>query len=135
MNVAVTRAKRLCAIIADSGTVSKNKFLGQLISYFKENAQVQRSAFDYQGNPDVRIMYGQQSSGPVEKQELLNRNQEKIEKRSALTNAEKKKLKKERQKQVKVVVNGAISQVEEEKESNNFRYKFNSQTQETNDES
>ena len=58
MNVAVTRAKRLCAIIGDSGTVTKNSFLKQLIEYFKANA-VQRSAFDYQGNPEVRIMYGQ----------------------------------------------------------------------------
>jgi ATP-dependent RNA/DNA helicase IGHMBP2 len=46
MNVAVTRAKRLCAIIGDSGTVSKNKFLKELITYFKENALI-RSAFDY----------------------------------------------------------------------------------------
>lgn len=46
MNVAVTRAKRLCAIIADSGTVSRNPFLKVLIQYFKENAII-RSAFDY----------------------------------------------------------------------------------------
>lgn len=59
MNVAITRAKRLCALIGDSGTVSKNPFLKDLVTYFKSNA-VLRSAFDYQGNSDVRIMYGQQ---------------------------------------------------------------------------
>jgi superfamily I DNA and/or RNA helicase len=57
MNVAVTRAKRLCAIVADSFTVSKNPFLKGLVDYFKQNGAV-RSAFDYNGNPDVRIMYG-----------------------------------------------------------------------------
>jgi ATP-dependent RNA/DNA helicase IGHMBP2 len=46
MNVAVTRAKRLCVLIGDSGTVGKNKFLGDLMTYFKENGSV-RSAFDY----------------------------------------------------------------------------------------
>ena len=53
MNVAVTRAKRLCVIIGDSGTVSKNSFLATLCNYFKENGQV-RSAFDYQGCSDIR---------------------------------------------------------------------------------
>ena len=46
MNVAVTRAKRLCALICDSGTVNKDKFLKTLTTYFKEYGIV-RSAFDY----------------------------------------------------------------------------------------
>jgi ATP-dependent RNA/DNA helicase IGHMBP2 len=46
MNVAVTRAKRLCVIIGDSGTVCKNEFLKSLVDYFKENG-ISRSAFDY----------------------------------------------------------------------------------------
>ena len=46
MNVAVTRAKRLCVLIGDSGTVGKNKFLKELVEYFKMNG-VERSAFDY----------------------------------------------------------------------------------------
>jgi ATP-dependent RNA/DNA helicase IGHMBP2 len=54
MNVAVTRAKRLCVLIGDSGTVCKNEFLKKLIQHFKENGEV-RSAFDYS---DVRLGYG-----------------------------------------------------------------------------
>jgi ATP-dependent RNA/DNA helicase IGHMBP2 len=46
MNVAVTRAKRLCVLICDSGTVNKNKFLKSLTQYFKNNG-VNRTAFDY----------------------------------------------------------------------------------------
>ena len=46
MNVAVTRAKRLCVLICDSGTVNKNKFLKSLTQYFKQSG-VSRSAFDY----------------------------------------------------------------------------------------
>jgi ATP-dependent RNA/DNA helicase IGHMBP2 len=46
MNVAITRAKRLCVLIGDSGTVSRNPFLKGLIDYFKANG-LQRSAFDY----------------------------------------------------------------------------------------
>jgi len=57
MNVAVTRAKRLCVLIGDSGTVSKNAFLSTLCAHFKANGTV-RSAFDYEGNPNVRSMYG-----------------------------------------------------------------------------
>lgn len=59
MNVAVTRAKRLCVLIGDSGTVNKNQFLKGLVDYFKaQEACVVRSAFDYQGVEDVRLMYG-----------------------------------------------------------------------------
>ena len=35
MNVAVTRAKRLCVLIGDSGTVSGNSFLASLCNYFR----------------------------------------------------------------------------------------------------
>ena len=57
MNVAVTRAKRLCCLIGDSGTVSGNTFLASLCAYFRANGQV-RSAFDYAGNDEVRSGYG-----------------------------------------------------------------------------
>ena len=35
MNVAVTRAKRLCCLIGDSGTVGTNTFLSSLCAYFR----------------------------------------------------------------------------------------------------
>jgi ATP-dependent RNA/DNA helicase IGHMBP2 len=57
MNVAVTRAKRLCVLIGDSGTVNKNKFLKSLTEYFKANGVV-RTGFDYLGNDAVRQGYG-----------------------------------------------------------------------------
>lgn len=57
MNVAVTRAKRLCVLIGDSHTVGANRFLQSLCTHFKAQGIV-RSAFDYEGNPDVRSMYG-----------------------------------------------------------------------------
>ena len=57
MNVAVTRAKRMCVLICDSGTVNGDKFLKGLTTYFKKNG-LNRTAFDYQGNPNVRMMYG-----------------------------------------------------------------------------
>jgi ATP-dependent RNA/DNA helicase IGHMBP2 len=47
MNVAVTRAKRLCVLIGDSGTVNKNAFLKGLVEYFKDKGGVIRTAFDY----------------------------------------------------------------------------------------
>ena len=55
MNVAVTRAKRLCCLIGDSGTVGKSPFLKTLMDYFRDNG-VARTAFDY--GQDVRIGYG-----------------------------------------------------------------------------
>lgn len=57
MNVAVTRAKRLCVLIGDSGTVNKNQFLRSLTEYFKAHGAV-RTGFDYLGNDAVRQGYG-----------------------------------------------------------------------------
>lgn len=37
MNVAVTRARRHCALICDSETVSHNPFLKRLVQYFETN--------------------------------------------------------------------------------------------------
>jgi ATP-dependent RNA/DNA helicase IGHMBP2 len=61
MNVAVTRSKRLCVLIGDSGTVNKNKFLKSLVDYFKEHGTV-RSGFDYLGNDEVRQGYGKKGN-------------------------------------------------------------------------
>ena len=68
MNVAVTRAKRMCVLIGDSGTVGKaSTFLQSLCMHFREHGQV-RSAFDYQGHPDnIRMNYGIKT-GPPPKQ-------------------------------------------------------------------
>lgn len=68
MNVAVTRAKRLCVLIGDSGTVSKSPFLKELVEFFKDNGIV-RSSFDYQGESDVRILYGVAASGQTQAQD------------------------------------------------------------------
>jgi superfamily I DNA and/or RNA helicase len=37
MNVAVTRARRHCAIVCDSETVSGDEFLKRLVAYFEAN--------------------------------------------------------------------------------------------------
>ena len=68
MNVAVTRAKRLCVLIGDSGTVSKNEFLRSLVEYFRAHGQC-RTGFDYLGNDIVRQGYGQKPSAAKKKQE------------------------------------------------------------------
>lgn len=68
MNVAVTRAKRLCVLIGDSGTVGKNKFLKSLVDYFKANGQC-RSGFDYLGNDEVRQGYGHKGKEQTEKKD------------------------------------------------------------------
>lgn len=47
MNVAVTRARRHCAIVCDTETVSKNAFLGRLTSYFEDNGEYLSAADDY----------------------------------------------------------------------------------------
>ena len=95
MNVAVTRAKRLCVLIGDSGTVSRNTFLNSLCTYFKENGQV-RTAFDYQGNPDVRSGYGVKGQTDKSNNDKVigdNQEEQKVGK-AALNKAERKKLKK-----------------------------------------
>ena len=37
MNVAVTRARRHCALICDSETVSGDEFLARLVQYFEQH--------------------------------------------------------------------------------------------------
>ena len=39
MNVAVTRARRHCAIICDTETVSSDAFLARLVQYFEEHGE------------------------------------------------------------------------------------------------
>jgi hypothetical protein len=80
MNVAVTRAKRLCILIGDSGTCAKNKFLKGLIDYFRSaDGSIVRSAFDYQGNTEVRMMYGASASTPtITKQEIVEKQNKKV---------------------------------------------------------
>ena len=46
LNVAVTRAKRHCALVCDSETVSQSKFVKSLVDWMEENG-VHRSAFEY----------------------------------------------------------------------------------------
>lgn len=46
LNVAVTRAKRHCALICDSETVSQSKFLKGLVDYIEQNGN-HRSAIEY----------------------------------------------------------------------------------------
>jgi len=49
MNVAVTRARRHCAIVCDTETVGKNKFLARLLAYFEANGEY-RSAMELEGS-------------------------------------------------------------------------------------
>ena len=37
MNVAVTRARRHCALVCDSDTVSKDAFLARLVQHFEQH--------------------------------------------------------------------------------------------------
>lgn len=46
MNVAVTRARRHCALVGDSETLSHNAFLKRLLDWFEEHGEV-RSAAEY----------------------------------------------------------------------------------------
>jgi ATP-dependent RNA/DNA helicase IGHMBP2 len=57
MNVAVTRAKRYCALICDSETVKNDAFLKKLIEYFETKGEM-RSASEFQGNKDVHFNVG-----------------------------------------------------------------------------
>lgn len=41
MNVAVTRARRHCALVCDSGSVGRDAFLGRLVAYFEERGEIE----------------------------------------------------------------------------------------------
>ena len=102
MNVAVTRAKRLCCLIGDSGTVSSNTFLSSLCSYFRQHGQL-RSAFDYAGNDDVRSGYGVRvttNDRQTQPSQTERANAARItEDSKKLSKAERKRLKKEQERQ------------------------------------
>ncbi len=40
MNVAVTRARRHCALVCDSETVSRDPFLERLVEYFEQHGEI-----------------------------------------------------------------------------------------------
>lgn len=119
MNVAVTRAKRLCCLIGDSGTVSSNSFLSSLCGYFREHGQV-RSAFDYAGNDEVRSGYGVKvSSNAAERQpsQADKANVARItEELKKVSKAERKRLKKEQERQSQQI---ATEESKQPKGSNN----------------
>ena len=94
MNVAVTRAKRQCILICDSSTVNNNKFLKGLTTYFKENG-LSRSSFDYQGNPHIRMNYGEKVSKDVSKPKASDEKPEDAQKKG-MSIAERKRDKKKK---------------------------------------
>ena len=104
MNVAVTRAKRLCCLIGDSGTVSSNTFLSSLCSYFREHGQV-RTAFDYAGNDEVRAGYGvriadKQPASTQLDRAIAAKMSTTTEETKKLSIAERKRVKKDQDRQV-----------------------------------
>jgi len=44
MNVAVTRARRHCALVCDSETVGRDAFLGRLVGYFEAHGEIESAA-------------------------------------------------------------------------------------------
>ena len=52
LNVAVTRAKRHCAVVCDCETVSKNKFIQGLVDWMEEKGEC-RSGAEYIDNPQT----------------------------------------------------------------------------------
>ena len=61
MNVAVTRARKLCVLICDSETLEGNKFLKGMDSHFREFGEV-RTAEQYRGDENVRFGEGGEAS-------------------------------------------------------------------------
>ena len=48
LNVAITRAKRQVTMICDTETVSRDKFMKEMIDFFNEHADI-RYAYFYEG--------------------------------------------------------------------------------------
>ncbi|KIY96743.1 hypothetical protein MNEG_11217 [Monoraphidium neglectum] len=44
MNVAVTRARRHCAVVADSETAAREPFLARLVAYFEAHGEIESAA-------------------------------------------------------------------------------------------
>ena len=44
MNVAVTRARRHCALVGDSETLAGDPFLGRLVAWFEDKGDVRSAA-------------------------------------------------------------------------------------------
>ena len=112
MNVAVTRAKRLCCLIGDSGTVASNMFLASLCAYFRENGQT-RTAFDYAGNDEVRTGYGvreQTHTVKVAKPTVSQTKDTGHEGNKKMSKADRKKFKKEQERNT-----GAVAEEQKSK--------------------
>ena len=53
LNVAITRAKRHCAVICDCETVSKNKFIKSLVDWMEEKGEYRSGAEYSTMRPDI----------------------------------------------------------------------------------
>jgi ATP-dependent RNA/DNA helicase IGHMBP2 len=103
LNVAVTRAKRHCAVICDTETVSQGKFVKGLITWIAEHGE-QRSALDFLSsstdmNNDLRAaelelqkVMAQLAKGEQEKKGLANRSVKTLASNTTDDEAKRKKL-------------------------------------------
>jgi hypothetical protein len=58
LNVAITRAKRMCILICDSSTVKNDEFISKLCNYFSENSMqidVNFNIFDHKEIEDIQL--------------------------------------------------------------------------------
>ena len=125
----------MCVLICDSGTVNGDKFLKGLTTYFKKNG-LNRTAFDYQGNPNVRMMYGDKggvqpsSSKPENVEEEKKESQQASSNNKKLSAAERKKLKKEQQKKSEPEIVETQIEVPKAPPSKDFKLNLNKSPEE-----
>lgn len=120
LNVAVTRAKRMCILICDSSTVKNDEFISKMCDYFSENAMqidINFNIFDHKEIEDIQLetdlitQKNQKEKQLLEKEELTLRNiQNKDDSKTAAEKKKKKNKKKNKEKD------------NEEKVQNNFSY-------------
>lgn len=91
MNVAITRAKRMCVLICDTGTVNYNPFLKDLTTYFKENG-VSRTSFDYLGHYNKKVTSYAAKSKKEEDQDAAKRMEAEQKKREEVDLSQQERL-------------------------------------------
>jgi len=128
LNVAITRAKRMCILICDSSTVKNDEFISKMCDYFSENAMqidINFNIFDHkeieniQLETDLLTHKNEKEKQLLEKEEKTLRN---IQNKDDSKTAEKKKKKNKKKNKDR----------EKEKDENNANVYFNNDLQNQN---
>lgn len=99
LNVAVTRAKRMCVLICDSSTVNNDKFINKMTEYFTKNSlqiEINFNIFDHKEIEDIQLESDLTAQKNEKKKLLLQKEEMNLRKNAKDSNNNTQEVKKKK---------------------------------------